>query len=306
MLTLPMIREARERLRSLSIPTPVLEDPSGTGLRFKAEHLQRTGSFKLRGAANRVLQAVQGGARHVITASSGNHGQAVAYVAQTLGIRATIVVPEDGVAVKLEGMRRAGAQVEFCGRTSQERIDRAHQIAGETGGLFIPPYDDLLVMAGQGTAGLEILEQAPDVEVVFVPIGGGGLISGVATAIKESRPGVSVVGVEPATANDTYLSRQSGARVAIGASSTIADGLRASQPGEMTFPIIQRYVDDLVLVQDDEILAAVRYMLREVRQVVEPSGAASVAAALKYGGGRRAVALVSGGNVDSALLRGEL
>lgn len=306
MLTLPMIRAARERLRSHAIVTPVLEDPGGTGIRFKAEHLQRTGSFKLRGAANRVIEAVQQGAQHVITASSGNHGQAVAHVAMTLGIRATIVVPEDAVPVKLEGMRRSGARVEFCGRTSPERLARAGQIAREEGGLFIPPYDDLLVMAGQGTAGLELLEQAPDVEVIFVPIGGGGLISGVATAIKESRPEVTVIGVEPATANDTFLSRQSGKRVAIGGSSTIADGLRASQPGELTFPLIQRYVDDLVLVQDDEILEAVRHMFRAVRQVVEPSGAASVAAALKHGGGRRAVALVSGGNVDPALLQGGL
>lgn len=303
MLTLPMIGAARERLRSHAIVTPVLEDPSGTGIRFKAEHLQRTGSFKLRGAANRVVEAVQEGARHVVTASSGNHGQAVAHVAKALGIRATIVVPEDAVPVKLEGMRRSGARVEFCGRTSPERIARANQIASEEGGLFIPPYDDLLVMAGQGTAGLELLEQAPDVEVVFVPIGGGGLISGVAAAIKESRPEVTVIGVEPATANDTFLSRRSGSRVSIGGSNTIADGLRASQPGELTFPLIQRYVDDLVLVQDEEIMAAVRHMFVEVRQVVEPSGAASVAAALKYGGSRRAVALVSGGNVDQALLQ---
>lgn len=303
MTRLAMILEAQERIRPHVIRTPVLEDPTGTGLRYKAEHLQPTGSFKVRGAASRVVRAAADGVRHVVTASSGNHGQAVAYIAQRLGLRATIVVPEDAISVKLEGMRAFGAAVEFCGRTSTARLERAAAFARAEGALFIPPYDDPYVIAGQGTAGLEILEQFPEVETVYVPIGGGGLIAGVATAIKERSPQVRVVGVEPETANDTYLSVQRGEVVNIGGSSTIADGLRASRPGDLTLPIICKYVDEIVLVSDAEIRSAVVHMLRGLRQVVEPSGATSVAAALRQGRGRRAVALVSGGNLDPQILR---
>lgn len=302
MINLAAIRAASERIRPNVIRTPVLEDPTGTGVCFKAEHLQRTGSFKARGATNRVILAAEAGARHVVTGSSGNHGQAVAYIAHQLGLKATIVVPEDAPRVKVRGIESWGATVEFCGRTSTERLARAAQIVAESGAVFIAPYDDPQVMAGQGTVGLEILEQVPDVETVFVPIGGGGLISGVSTAIKESNPRVRVVGVEPALADDTYRSRQQGMRVNIGASTTIADGLRSSEPGEMTFPVIQRYVDEIVLVSEEEIRHACRYMLEQVRQVVEPSGAVSVAAALRTGG--RAVAVISGGNLDLAELRG--
>lgn len=302
MLTLADIQAAQHRIREIIIRTPVLEDPSGNGLRFKAEHLQRTGSFKLRGAANRVMLAAEAGARRVVTGSSGNHGQAVAYIARQLGLKATIVVPEDAPRVKVRGIESWGATVEFCGLTSTERLARAAQIVAETGAVFIPPYDDLAVQAGQGTVGLELLEQAPDVETVYVPVGGGGLIAGVATAIKESNPRVRVVGVEPELANDTYLSRQQGARVGIGATSTIADGLRTATPGELTFPVVQRYVDEIVLVSEEEICRAGRYMLEQVRQAVEPSGAVSLAAALRSPG--RAVAVISGGNLDLAGLSG--
>lgn len=302
MVTLADIEAARERIRSIVLQTPLIEDPTGTGLRFKAEHLQRTGSFKLRGAANAVLRAAEAGAKHVVTGSSGNHGQAVAYIAKQLGIQATIVAPEDAPAVKVRGMRSYGATVELCGRTSTQRLARAAEIVKETGAVFIAPYDDPFVQAGQGTLGLEIIAQAPDVEAVYVPIGGGGLIAGVATAIKEANPKVKVIGVEPETANDAYLSRQKGERVDIGGSTTIADGLRAATPGELTFPVIQRYVDEIVLVSDDEIKRACRYLLEQVRQAVEPSGATSVAAMLRAGG--KSVAVVSGGNVDLASLSG--
>ncbi|MFZ5813723.1 MAG: threonine ammonia-lyase [Bacillota bacterium] len=302
MTNLTAIEAAARRIREMVIRTPLIEDPTGNGLLYKAEHLQRTGSFKLRGASNRVMLAAEAGARHVVTGSSGNHGQAVAYVAQRLGLKATVVVPEDAPAVKVRGIQSWGATVEFCGLTSTERLARAAQIVEETGAVFIPPYDDPEIMAGQGTIGLEILEQAPQVEVVYVPIGGGGLISGVATALKESNPRIRVVGVEPALANDTYLSRQQGRRVSIGTSTSIADGLRASMPGELTFPVVQRYVDEIVLVTDEEIRRACRYLLEQVRQAVEPSGAASVAAALRSGG--RAVAVISGGNLDLARLSG--
>lgn len=296
MLTLNEIRAARERIAGLVARTPIIEDPAGDGLLLKAEHLQRTGSFKLRGATNRVMQAAQAGARHVVTGSSGNHGQAVAYVAQKFGLKATIVVPVDASPVKVRGIRSYGAEIEFVGLTSSDRLARAAEIMRSTGAVFVPPYDDEQVMAGQGTIGLEILEQVPDVATVYVPIGGGGLISGIATAIKESNPRVRIVGVEPELANDTYLSRQRGEIVTIGTTTTIADGLRTSHPGELTWPIVQRYVDDIVLVSDDEIREACRYLLERVKQVVEPSGAVSVAAARRAGG--RAVAVVSGGNID--------
>jgi threonine dehydratase len=167
--------------------------------------------------------------------------------------------------------------------------------------VFIPPYDDPLIIAGQGTAGLEITEQLDDIDTVYVPVGGGGLISGVATAIKEVNPKIRVIGVEPALANDTFLSLRQGTRVSIGATTTIADGLRTSIPGELTFPIVNRYLDDLVLVSEEEIKAAFSFVLTRMKQVIEPSGAVSVAAVLSgRERGKRIVALVSGGNVDTA------
>lgn len=296
MIQLTDIAAARERIADVILRTPMLQDPTGAGLLLKAEHLQITGSFKLRGATNCVKQAVANGATHVVTGSSGNHGQAVAYIARHLGIRATIVVPEDAATVKVRAMREFGAVVEFCGRTSLERLERAAQITREEGALFIPPYDDPYVMAGQGTVGLELLEQAPDVTTVYIPVGGGGLLSGIATAIKESRPAVRVIAVEPELASDTYQSRQAGHHVSIGPSTTIADGLRSSQPGLLTFPVVQRYVDEIVLVSEDEIRAALHYLKAVRKQIVEPSGAVSVAAALRAGGS--AVAVLSGGNLD--------
>jgi threonine dehydratase len=296
LITLADIQAARLRIAGIAFRTPVLEDPTGGGLWLKAEHLQPTGSFKLRGAANAVQRAAEGGATHVVTASSGNHGQAMAYIARRLGIAATIVAPEDAPRVKVRSMQAMGATVVLCGLTSTARFSRAAEIVQETGAVFVAPYDDPYVQAGQGTAALEILEQLPDLAVLYVPVGGGGLLSGVATAIKESKPSVRVVGVEPALASDTYQSWQQGAIVGIGATTTIADGLRTAQPGNLTFPLVQKYVDEIVLVSEEEIRAAARYLLAMRKQAVEPSGAVSVAAALRLGG--KAVALVSGGNLD--------
>lgn len=302
MPTLSDIHAARKRIESIVIRTPVIRDPTGNGLRYKCEHLQPTGSFKVRGASNRVVLAAEAGARHVVTGSSGNHGQAVAYIAHRLGLQATIVVPEDAAPVKVRGIQSWGAELEYCGRTAAERLARARQIAEERGAVFVPPFDDHQVMAGQGTIGLEILEQAPDVETVYVPVGGGGLISGIATAIKETRPEIRVVGVEPELDNDTYLSLRRGRRTSVERSNSIADGLRTSMPGELTFPVVRRYVDEIVLVSEEEIRRACRYLLERVHQAVEPSGAVSVAAALREGG--RAVAVISGGNVDLSGLSG--
>jgi len=298
MSSLKEIWNACKRIESIAIRTPIIEDPSGSGLRIKAEHLQRTGSFKVRGAANRVVIAVEQGAKHVITASSGNHGKAVAFIAQRLGIKATIIVPEDARAIKVLGMTSCGATVERCGTTSDARLARALDLSHQLGATFVPPYDDQFVIAGQGTAGLELLEQAPDVEVVYIPVGGGGLLSGMALAIKQTCPWVKVVGVEPELGNDTYLSYQKGEIVAVaGGAPSIADGLRAVQPGSMTFPIMRRHVDEIMLVSEAEIEAATRWMLTTMKQVVEPSGAVSVAAA-RRAGPARAVALVSGGNLE--------
>jgi len=298
MSSLKEIWNAAGRIEPIVFRTPIIQDPSGTGLRIKAEHLQRTGSFKIRGAANRVTIAVEQGTKHVITASSGNHGKALAYIAQRLGIKATIVVPENARDIKVEGMVKYGATVERCGITSPVRFARAEVLTRELGATFIPPYDDEQIIAGQGTTGLEVLEQAPDVEVVYIPVGGGGLLSGMSLAIKETSPWVKVIGVEPELGNDTYLSFQRGQIVSLeGGPSSIADGLRASQPGAMTFPIIRKYVDEMILVSEAEIEAATRWMLTTMKQVVEPSGAVSVAAALRAGPAR-AVALVSGGNIE--------
>lgn len=301
MITIREIEAARERTAGIILKTPLLPDPTGRGLLIKGEHLQVTGSFKLRGASNRVTVAAKEGAQHVVTASSGNHGQAVAYVAQRFGIRATVVVPEDAPRVKVEAIRRYGAAVEFCGLTSPARMARAEEIVREQGAVLIPPYDDPFIMAGQGTMGLEILEQAPEAAVVFAPIGGGGLISGVATALKERKASIRVIGVEPELGNDTYMSFRKGEIVSIAGSKSIADGLRTSAPGHMTFPVIRKYVDDVELVTEDEIRAAVRYMLFVRHQLVEPSGAVTVAAALRYG--KPCVAVVSGGNADWAALQ---
>lgn len=308
MINLNDIRQARETIANVAVRTPILSSRTlsgqcGNEIFLKCEHLQKTGSFKIRGAANKVINEARCGAGHIVAASSGNHGQAVAYIAKHLGLKSTIVVPENAAECKQEAIRAYQGEIEWCGTTSPERLKRAEQISEQSGAVYIPPYDDPLIMAGQGTAGLEIVEQLDDIDVVFVPVGGGGLISGVAAAIKELKPHIRVVGVEPETANDTYLSLQKGTHVSIGATNTIADGLRTSSPGELTFPVIRRYVDEVVLVSEEQIRAAFSYVLTRMKQLIEPSGAVSVAAAMSHKErGKRIVALVSGGNVDPAAI----
>ncbi|USG64564.1 threonine/serine dehydratase [Brevibacillus ruminantium] len=300
------VREARRRIADVVRVTPLLTSEQlssrcGNEIYLKAEHLQKTGSFKIRGATNKVKQAVQEGATHVTAASSGNHGQAVAYIAQRLGISATIVVPEDAATCKTDAIRAYGGEIVPCGFTSAERLPRAKEIAAQRNGVYIPPYDDPFVMAGQGTIGLEILEQIADADAVIVPIGGGGLISGILTAIKETNPQVKVIGVEPALANDTWLSRERKEIVSIPATKTIADGLRTSQPGSLTFPVLMKYLDDLVLVSEEEIRHAFRFVLERMKQMIEPSSATTVAAAM-FGklpfSGKKVVTVISGGNAD--------
>jgi threonine dehydratase len=306
MITLQDVKTARERIVDITHVTPILKSEQlsqicGNQIFFKSEHLQKTGSFKIRGATNKVKQAAQEGVKYVTAASSGNHGQAVAYIANHLEIPATIVVPEDASMCKINAIKAYNGQVEKCGTTSAERLPRAKELAIEENGIFIPPYDDPYIMAGQGTVGLEVLEQVQDVDAVIVPIGGGGLISGVLTAIKESNPKVQVIGVEPAIANDTYLSLQNKQITAISGSSTIADGLRTNQPGDLTFPVVMKYLDDIVLVTEDEIRQAFSFVMERMKQMIEPSSATTVAAAMFNKlpfQGKKVVTIISGGNVD--------
>lgn len=306
MITLKEIQEARQRIQNVVYETPLLQSEQlsnlcGNQLFLKAEHLQKTGSFKIRGASNMVIHAIENGAQHVTTASSGNHGQAVAYVAKKYGVPSTIVVPENASQCKINAIIGYGGQVEKCGTTSGERLPRAQQIADEQSGIYIPPYDDPLIMAGQGTVGLEILQQLHHIDAIIVPIGGGGLISGILTAVKETNPAIQIIGVEPELANDTYLSLQNQKITTIPATNTIADGLRTNQPGDLTFPVLTKYLDDLVLVSEDEIRMAFSFVMERTKQLIEPSSATTVAAVL-YNKlnmqGKNIVTLISGGNVD--------
>ncbi|MGM8365811.1 threonine ammonia-lyase [Virgibacillus sp. W0181] len=306
MITLKDIQQARATIKAITKVTPIFTSEQLSAVCkntffLKAEHLQKTGSFKIRGATNKVTQAVKDGATFVTAASSGNHGQAVAYIANQLGIQATIVVPEDAASCKLDAIKAYNGKVEACGTTSAERIPRAKMLAKEMDGVFIPPYDDPFIMAGQGTVGLEILEQLDEIDAIVVPVGGGGLMSGIVTAVKETNPSIRVIGVEPDTANDTYLSLKKGQITSIPRTSTIADGLRTSQPGDLTFPVLQKYLDDLVLVSENEIRHAFTFVFERMKQVIEPSSATTIAAAMyaKLGiQGKNVVAILSGGNVD--------
>ncbi|AIY04237.1 pyridoxal-5'-phosphate-dependent protein beta subunit [Planococcus sp. PAMC 21323] len=306
MVGLNDVKKAHEKIKSSIHVTPImtssqLNKQCEMEVFLKAEHLQKTGSFKIRGATNAVMQAVAEGARFITAASSGNHGQAVAYIASQLGVPAVIVVPEDANRAKLDAIKDYGAEVEYCGLTSAERIPRAKLRAKERNGVYIPPYDHQAVIAGQGTIALEILEQLPTIDVIVAPVGGGGLISGILCAVKNLKPEVRVIGVEPESANDTYLSLQNGEITAISATSTLADGLRTTQPGNLTFPIIKEHLDELVLVTEDEIKEAFKFLLERTKQLVEPSGATALAAVMSGKAGKkneRVAVVLSGGNVD--------
>ncbi|HEU4798746.1 MAG TPA: threonine/serine dehydratase [bacterium] len=301
MITLDDVRRARERIAPYVRKTPLHPLPGGPLL--KLENLQVTGSFKARGAFNHVLAHQEACARGIITASSGNHGLAVAYVAMTLGLRAVVVVPEDVAATKAEAITRAGAELIRWGRYSEERVPHAKELAERRGLHYVPPYDDPFIIAGQGTAGLEIVEQCPEVEVVVIPVSGGGLISGVAAAVKSLRPGVRVIGAEPAGATRFARSRRAGRPVVLEKAETIADGLRVLTPGHLTWDMTTQYVDEFRDVPDDQTLKALRRILLDGHVLAEPSGAVSVACAL-FGrlAGSTAVAVVSGGNVDLEVL----
>ena len=284
--------------------TPLLDihTPHGA-LWLKCENLQPMGAFKLRGASNMLEQLAHSQRRAgVITYSSGNHGLAVAVAARQRDIKAVVVVPETVAAVKLASIRRAGADVIHAGATVLDRRGRAEQEATARGLTMVPPFDHPWIIAGAGTVGLEIVDQLPAVATVYVPLGGGGLASGVATAVKLSKPSVRIVGVEPVGAAKLTASLAEGHPVTLQRSASIADGLLAVRPGDLTFAHLQRYLDAVVTVEESAISGAVRWLFSEARLVAEPSGAVSVAAALAAASKdpAPAVAVVSGGNVDIA------
>ncbi len=310
-ITFNDILAARERLRGVAHQTPVvtsrtLDSMTGRSVFLKCENLQRGGAFKFRGAYNTISQLPDDARqRGVLAFSSGNHAQGVALAAQLLGTPAVICMPNDAPAVKVVATRGYGAEVIFYDRLKDDREAFARGIAEERGMTLVPPYDHPQIMAGAGTAALELVEEVPDLDAVLVPIGGGGLISGSAIAVHGVQPQARVFGVEPDTADDTRRSLRAGERVSIPPPPTIADGLRITKPGTLTFPIVQQEVEDVLLVSDEEILEAVRFALLRLKLVIEPSGAATLAAIMTNRlpeNMRRVGVIISGGNIDPALL----
>lgn len=305
-VTLDDIRAAADRVRGTAVRTPSIRLPwPGPGQAhpfwIKCENLQPMGAFKVRGAFNMVAQLPPTArARGVITYSSGNHGQGVAMAAHAMGVPAVIVMPTTAPAVKVDGVRSYGAEVIFAGTTSIDRQKRAEDVAAERGLSMIPPFDHPMIIAGQGTVGLELLDQVPDLGTVYVPMGGGGLIAGVAAALKLSRPAVRVVGVEPTGAMKMRAARDAGHPVTLEKTSSIGDGIMNMRAGDVTFAHVQKYVDELVAVPDDAMAKAVGWLFRTGRIVAEPSGAAATAAVMLGLGDPAGVvaAIVSGGNVQ--------
>jgi threonine dehydratase len=305
------IRTAADRIRSSALRTPVMtsrtfDREAGLSVFFKCENFQRGGAFKIRGASNFILSIERERlARGVVAFSSGNHAQAVAIAAAQAGAPATIVMPADAPRSKIEATRGYGAKVVTYDRWSEDREAIARRIAEESGAALVPPFDHPWIIAGQGTAGLELLEQAPDLDALIAPVSGGGLLSGCAIAAKAVTPQIRIFGVEPQDGNDTHLSMRAGRRVEIPPPKTLADGLRVTCPGELTFPILQRLAEDILLVSDEEIRATMRFLLERMKILVEPSGAAAAAAVLfrKLPAGIRSVGVIlSGGNVDLDVL----
>jgi threonine dehydratase len=302
-VTPPMIREATERIRPIAQRTPVItshsfDAASGVNAFFKCENLQKGGAFKIRGAANLVFSLDN--PKEVIAYSSGNHAQATAIAARHVGAACTIVMPADAPRSKLEATRGYGAKVVTYDRFRENREQIASGIIEKTGAILVPPFDHPLIIAGQGTAAMELLEQAPELDALIAPVGGGGLLSGSAIAAKSANPKIRIFGAEPERANDTYLSFRAGERLEV-TPDTIADGLRSPTPGKLTFAIVRELAEDILLVTEDEIRSALKFLLTRMKILVEPSGAVSAAAVLHRklpaGIGRVGV-ILSGGNVD--------
>ncbi|MEM7810017.1 MAG: pyridoxal-phosphate dependent enzyme [Planctomycetota bacterium] len=300
------VEAAARRIAEDTIVTPTVDSEAlrrrvGADVTLKAECLQRTGSFKARGAANAVLSiSEQGDDRGVFTHSSGNHAAALARAAASRDISCRIVMPENAIAKKIANVRACGIEPEFCGPTTEERLAAAGRVERETGFRMIPPYDDPLVMAGQGTVGIEILRQVPDVDVIVVPVGGGGLLSGILVAVKSVRPDVRVIAAEPALADDAARSLEAGSIQRPTRYDTVADGLRTAL-GTRTFPVILALVDGIELVAEAEILESTAWIAADTDILSEPSGAVALAAVYRRReefAGKKVVAVVSGGNFN--------
>lgn len=306
-LTYSLIQEAEYRLRKRVRRTELIHshhfsDTLGIPLYFKCENLQRTGAFKIRGALNFMTAQEKGTlAGGVITASAGNHAQGVAFSADLLGVKATVYMPETTPPQKVFATRDYGADVVLTGRNFDEAYAAAVQAGRESGARFVHPFDDPLVMAGQGTIGLELLEEIPDLANLLVPIGGGGLIAGVATAIKEMKPGVRIIGVEASAAPSMRMALKSGKVVETPLTVSLADGIAVKRAGEHTFPVVQQLVDDVVLVEEEDIALAIVGLLERTKLLVEGAGAVGLAAIMSGAAGHlsgKTVCLLSGGNID--------
>ena len=311
-LTIDDVRAAARRLGNRIHRTPVIasqsfDDASGFQVFFKCENLQRAGAFKIRGALNKLLTLTPAErARGVVAFSSGNHAQGVALAARMVGTTAVVCMPKDAPPLKVEATRNYGAEIVVYDRQTEDREKVARAIMERTGRVLVPPFDDYAIMAGQGTAALELLEDVPSLDALLTPVGGGGLMAGCSTVARALFPGLQVFGVETETANDTYLSFRRGERVTIPPPPTIADGIRLTTPGALTFPILQRHLTDVVLVSDEEVRTAVRFLALRARIVVEPTGAVPAAAVLSgrlpLARGARVGVVLSGGNIEPSLL----
>jgi threo-3-hydroxy-L-aspartate ammonia-lyase len=307
MITLDSIRLAEARIRPLVHRTPVVtsrtfDEAAGRRVFFKCENFQRAGAFKMRGATNKILSLTdEERARGVVAFSSGNHAQAVALAARDAGVRAVIVMPTDAPRTKLAATKGYGAEVVTFDRQREDREEVARRLSEREGFAVVPPYDDYDIIAGQGTCGLELLEDVPDLDALVTPCGGGGLFAGASTAAKALRPDVRCFPVESELSDDTRQSFLKGERVHIAPPATVADGMRTQTPGALTFPVLRRNAEDVLTVSEDEIVEALRFLLFRVKILVEPTGAVAAAAAL-FGklpdDTRRVGVVLSGGNVD--------
>ena len=311
MLTFELIKQAAARIAERVHRTPVVTSRSfneiaGQEVFFKCENLQRAGAFKARGATNKILSLTEDEKRRgVIAVSSGNHAQAVALAAREADVRAVVCIPDDAPKMKVAGMRSYGADIRVFDRHKDDRDAFGREIAEREGLVMVPAYDDYLIMAGQGTCGLEFLEDVPDLDCMLTPCSGGGLFAGVSTAAKSIKPSIKCFAVEPETANDTQQSFVKGERVKISPPPTIADGLRVQTPGALTFPITRANAEDVLTVTDEEIIATMRFFLFRMKLLVEPSGAAAAAAVFRKkisSECKRVGVVLSGGNVDPEIL----
>ncbi|MBI4455187.1 MAG: pyridoxal-phosphate dependent enzyme [Acidobacteria bacterium] len=309
------IQQAQRRLQGVARRTPVFhsrqfDQEAGCTVLFKAENLQRAGAFKFRGAYNKIKgESEKQKVDSVVAFSSGNHAQAVALTAKLMGTRATIIMPEDAPPAKIAATRAYGAEVVFYDRYAENRQDIGERLCRERSAILVPPFDDPFIIAGQGTAALELLDEVPDLDFLLAPVSGCGLIAGCALAARHLRPQIRILGVEPEAGNDTYLSLVKGERVAIPVPRTIADGLQVTSPGELTFPIVKQFVERILLVSDAELVETLIFILERLKILVEPSGVAA-AAAVRHKkadfSGKRVGIILSGGNVDMKALGGYL